>query len=155
MFHWRSKAQQIKHPSCKTCGNAQIKRALQKRIERDPVTYRCDVMLTGAKHRAKKNNLEFRLTREHVYKLAQQAYCPISKRPFDWKLEITANRQGSHTPDSPTLDRIDPRRGYTDDNVWLISYRMNSIKNDGTPQELVMISQAVNREIISRVCDEF
>lgn len=155
MFHWRLKAQQLRHPACKTCNSAQIKRALHKRIERDPIAYRCDVMLTSARHRAKKNSLEFGLTREHVYKLAQQSHCPISKRPFDWKLVITANRQGSHTPDSPTLDRIDPRRGYTDDNVWLISYRMNSIKNDGTPQELVMISQAVNREIISRVCDEF
>ena len=109
-------------------------------------------MLSGAKCRAKKNNLEFGLTHEHVYKLAQQSHCPISKRPFDWKLAITANR--SHTPDSPTLDRIDPRRGYTDDNVWLISYRMNAIKNDGTPRELAMISQAVNREIITRVCNE-
>lgn len=155
MFNWQRKAQGIRHPACKTCTAAQVMRSLQKKIERDPVAYRCDVMLYGARHRAKKNNLEFGLTREHVYKLAQQSICPISKRPFDWKIAITSNRQGSHTSDSPTLDRIDPRRGYTDDNVWIISYRMNVIKNDGTPQELAMISQAVNREIISRVCDEF
>lgn len=155
MFYWRCKTQGIRQYSCKTCCTAQIKQSMHKRIERDPITYRCDMMLLGAKHRAKKNNLEFALTHEHVYKLAQQSNCPISNRPFDWKLAIKSDRRGSHTPDSPTLDRIDPRRGYTNDNVWIISYRMNAIKNDGTPQELAMISQAVNREIISRVCDEF
>ncbi len=35
----------------------------------------------------------------------------------------------------PTLDRIDPRKGYIPGNVVVISYRANVIKGDGLPAE--------------------
>lgn len=37
---------------------------------------------------------------------------------------------------SPSLDRIDPRRGYVRGNVLVVSYRANQIKSDATPDEL-------------------
>ena len=37
--------------------------------------------------------------------------------------------------ESPSLDRIDPTGGYTPDNIRVISYRANWIKNDGTLDE--------------------
>jgi hypothetical protein len=49
----------------------------------------------------------------------------------------------AHGPASPTLDRKRPELGYTRDNIWVISYRANRIKNDATPEELTRIAAAV------------
>lgn len=37
---------------------------------------------------------------------------------------------------SPSLDKIDPLGGYTADNIHIISWRANRIKNDGTVEEI-------------------
>jgi hypothetical protein len=39
-------------------------------------------------------------------------------------------------PDSPSIDRIHPRRGYVRGNVAVISYRANRLKGDATCAEL-------------------
>lgn len=44
---------------------------------------------------------------------------------------------------SPSLDRIDSSKGYTPDNVWVISYRANRIKNDATLDELRRVVRAL------------
>lgn len=40
---------------------------------------------------------------------------------------------------SPTLDRKDSSKGYVPSNVWVISWRANRIKSDGTLAELKLI----------------
>ena len=42
--------------------------------------------------------------------------------------------------DSPSLDRINPKRGYVEGNVALICFRCNKIKSDATQRELRMIA---------------
>lgn len=42
--------------------------------------------------------------------------------------------------DSPSLDRLDPARGYTIDNVAWVSQRANRIKNDATLAELYRVA---------------
>lgn len=37
---------------------------------------------------------------------------------------------------APTLDRIDPSKGYVANNVWVISMKANRIKNNATVEEL-------------------
>jgi hypothetical protein len=37
---------------------------------------------------------------------------------------------------SPSIDRIDSSKGYTKDNVRVISWRANKLKNNGTLEEL-------------------
>lgn len=41
----------------------------------------------------------------------------------------------SRKDDSPSIDQIIPGKGYTEDNIVVISWRANRIKNDGTPEE--------------------
>jgi hypothetical protein len=41
---------------------------------------------------------------------------------------------------SPSLDRKDNSKGYTKDNIHIISWRANRIKNDSTPEELMSIA---------------
>lgn len=42
---------------------------------------------------------------------------------------------------SPQLDRIDNTKGYTKDNVVVVSKRANTIKNDATVQELCKVAE--------------
>lgn len=62
-------------------------------------------------------------------------YCPI--------LGIKLNYDGtgkigdwSRRDNSPSMDRIDSSKGYTPDNIHIISWRANRIKNDSTVEEL-------------------
>jgi hypothetical protein len=38
--------------------------------------------------------------------------------------------------DSPSIDRKDNTKGYTKDNVWVISQLANQMKSNATPEQL-------------------
>mgnify|MGYP003451827630 CR=1 FL=1 len=61
-------------------------------------------------------------------------FCPL----LDIKLERGAG-VGGVRPSSPTLDKIKPELGYVPGNVWVISARANTLKNDATLEELEML----------------
>jgi hypothetical protein len=46
---------------------------------------------------------------------------------------------------SPSLDRIDPSKGYIPGNVWIVGRRANMIKNDGSRQEHEQIAEAMKK----------
>lgn len=46
---------------------------------------------------------------------------------------------------SPSIDQIEAGKGYTKDNMLIISWRANRIKNDGTPEEHLAIYQYYNK----------
>lgn len=60
-------------------------------------------------------------------------------------IELNYNGTGiegdwSRNDNSPSLDKIIPALGYTKDNIQVISWRANRIKNDSTPEELMKIA---------------
>ena len=93
-------------------------------------------MLWDSRKRAKKKGMEHTLTIDFLYSLYVDT-CPISGINLLWE-----RGHGKPQENLPSLDRIDSTKGYTEDNVWLISYRMNRIKNDATIEELQMILSA-------------
>lgn len=118
---------------CKTCSKKKQKeyydnnknkilKATKDRHKNNPVAR----LLTTAKHRAKKKGLNFNIDDSDI---VIPEYCPI----LNIKLEIA---QGRCTRNSPSLDRIIPSKGYVKGNVWVISYRANTVKNDLTLDEL-------------------
>ena len=109
----------------------------------DPVKAILQNMLWDSRKRAKKKGLEHTLTIEDLYNLYTDT-CPISGVDLLWE-------RGHKKPqeNSPSLDRLDSTKGYTPNNIWLISYRMNRIKNDSTVEELQMILSAC-LEMISK-----
>jgi len=138
--------------TCKTCRRKIDHAHKQQAVNQDPVLYRCTRMLYAARERAAKHNREFNLTLQCLLELAKQPSCPVSQRPFVWR-SFMANKRTKPHPDAPSLDRIDSSRGYTLDNVWLISHRMNTIKNDATPEELKLVSDAVFSKIMGNYLD--
>ena len=63
-------------------------------------------------------------------------YCPV----LGIKLEPGSH---SHQDCSPSVDRVDSTKGYTKDNVWIISARANRIKNNATIEEIGMLYEAL------------
>lgn len=85
-----------------------------------------------AKRRAKKAGLEFSLTHTEI---AIPQICPVLGVPIVYK--------GEDRDAWPSLDRVDPARGYTKNNVRVISYRANRIKNDASAHELELVLKYV------------
>jgi len=89
-------------------------------------------MLNSARQRAKMKGLEFDITIDDV---VIPEYCPV----LGIKLEATVGtgrRNLNELENSPSIDRIDNSRGYTKDNIMVISLRANNLKKDATLQEV-------------------
>lgn len=85
----------------------------------------------GAKQRAKREGSPFDLLPSDI---EVPSHCPV--------LGIELRRgAGAHSDASPSLDRIDPTKGYVKGNVAVISYRANRVKNDGTAEEHEAIAE--------------
>lgn len=85
-------------------------------------------MLSAAKSRAKKKNLDFSLSIEDI---ELPKTCPL--------LGIPLSINASNKEYSYSLDRIDSTKGYTKDNIWVISDRANRLKNNASVEELDML----------------
>lgn len=92
-------------------------------------------MLNAAKLRAKKKGLEFNLTKED---LVIPEICPILEVPFVYGTSKNYDY-------SPSLDRIDNSKGYTKDNVWIISNKANRMKNSSSLKELLIFCKNILR----------
>jgi len=78
----------------------------------------------SAKQRSIKHNLIFNITKQDIkYLLDITPICPLRKVSFDLNNYL-------FTDNSVTLDRIDPLKGYTKDNIQILSYKANAIKNN-------------------------
>lgn len=84
------------------------------------------VLFNNAKSRAKAQGLSFDL---EVSDLAVPSVCPVLGIPL-------AVSTGFAKAGSPSVDRIDPTRGYVKGNVAVISHKANTIKSDSTVQEI-------------------
>jgi len=88
------------------------------------------------KSRAKKLGLEFNLEPEDFI---IPEFCPI----FGVKLE--RGGKGYHE-NAPSVDRLDPRKGYVKGNISIISFRANRIKADATAAELRIIADWIDAQ---------
>lgn len=118
---------------CKTCDSTTSREWIQKNPQRR--------IWQNAKRRAKQKGLEFDI---YPADIRIPEVCPLLGIP------ITELMNGD-TDSSPSLDRINPRRGYTRDNIWVISARANRIKNDSQPGELLKIAASIASKKLQNV----
>lgn len=98
-------------------------------------------MIDRSKSRAKKKGFEHNITIEDI-QIPDK--CPLLGIPL-------FAGQGGVCPNSPTLDRIDSSKGYIKGNVWVISYKANTIKSNATPEELQLIASRLAEFIAKRL----
>jgi len=95
-------------------------------------------MLIAARMRSKTGNLEFNITEEDI---VIPEFCPVLG------IKIV-NDNDKLLDNSPSLDRIDPTKGYVKGNVCVISGRANTIKNKGSIEEHKKIVQYMNKNLM-------
>lgn len=108
---------------------------LRKRAVRQTWAGRIPVLLDNARARARNKALSIELDVRSIEAMldACDYKCPFTGIPFD--LEPHPTRQ--QNPYSPSLDRIDPAKGYTVSNTRVVSWVYNSMKGEGTDAELL------------------
>lgn len=102
-------------------------RALNKKWRQ---THREHQMVIQARKRAKEKGWECTITHEDI-KIPE--YCPV----LGVKLQVGSNVR---LPESPSIDRIDSSKGYTPDNIAVISEKANRIKNDANLSDILLIA---------------
>jgi hypothetical protein len=91
-------------------------------ISYDPAKNYASRMVNHARARAKRHGIYFAITKSDI---SIPSHCPILGIP----LEVG---RGYARDSSPSLDRINPNKGYLPDNIWVISMKANRMKGDMT-----------------------
>lgn len=99
-----------------------------KRRQDRPV--RC--LFNSAKQRAGRKNLSFTITPEDI---VIPEFCPVLGTRLVREVDGVKKKQFATGDTSPSIDRIDSSRGYEPDNIAVISWRANTLKNNGTLEE--------------------
>ena len=86
-------------------------------------------LITRLKASAKKRNIPFDLSASDLDELGLPLTCPVLHIPLKF-------HRGAPQDDSYSIDRIDSSKGYTADNITIISNRANILKRDATLTEL-------------------
>jgi hypothetical protein len=107
-------------------------------LDKNPDRY----LYITAKSRAKKRGKDFTLSAP----LPIPNTCPVLGLPLKLNIPLTQHRPLN----SPSYDCVDPTVGYVKDNVRVISYRANMLKNDGTADEICRVYKYVQREVMFR-----
>lgn len=97
-------------------------------------------MYADARKRAKKKGIEFSLLIEDIH-IPEQ--CPVLKIPL-------FQGDGGRIDNSPSLDRVDNDKGYTKDNIQVISQRANALKNNGSIWEFEQIIEYMKSHGVGR-----
>ncbi len=135
----RTRRHEIVSGKTQSCGCLRTEKVNAKNRERfDPnaisktTEYK---MLARAKNRAKKNNLPFNL---ELGDIVIPDICPL----LGIKIKSTEVR---NSPNNPSLDKIIPEKGYIKGNIWIISNRANTLKNDASLQELELLVENLKK----------
>ena len=92
-------------------------------------------MLKNAKARAIKNNYEFSITKEDIH---IPEVCPY----LGIKL-ISGTYKERAIGAAPTIDRIDPTKGYTPENIEVISDLANRMKQNASKEQLITFAKSI------------
>jgi hypothetical protein len=100
---------------------------------RESFEYRLQMLLNASRQRAKLKNREHTITLEDIKELYPvDGKCPV----FGFELEF--NTAGFRET-SPSIDRIDSNKGYTKDNIQVISWKANRLKAYATVEDLEIL----------------
>jgi hypothetical protein len=115
-------------------GEAKRKYCHVHSLGRSSTTHR---QICSLRRGAKIRGLPFDLLPEDVVKLIHETeFCPV----FGFKLEY-----GSGSWNSPSIDRVDNSKGYSLDNVIVISTKANIAKGAMSKEELKMFASWINK----------
>lgn len=126
---------------CRICDNESTKHNKSKRDHKayekayrkarfNDIDFRLKGLLNASKARANQKQREHSITLQDLYELyPKDNKCPVFGFELQW------NTAGFRET-SPSIDRIDSSRGYTKDNIQIISWKANRLKAYATVEDL-------------------
>ena len=100
-------------------------------------------MLYDMNKTARRKKFDCDITQEDIFQIYDDQDGKCALTGYDMTLGSSEDRLEKQYAASP--DRIDNERGYTLDNVWLVTARANSIKSDMALDDLLEWCRAVLR----------
>ncbi len=99
------------------------------------------IMVKNALYRSKKKGLEHNITADDII---------IPEKCPALGIVLERKEQSKSIAFSPSLDRLDPAKGYIKDNINIISMRANTLKSDATFEEFEAIYKWWKSELKKR-----
>ena len=125
---------------CKLC-QVEYKKRYRENLKSDPINRLLHNMMKNSRSRAKELGLSFDLTKDFLRRQLGN-HCPVFNLPY----YLGNGKQGGKThPLTPSLDRFDNTKGYTQDNVFIISWRANAVKSNASIEELESVLNYMKR----------
>lgn len=104
---------------------------------------RAKTLFNNAKKSPTSKKFPFTLTLEHLENGIRFGFCAVTGVKFD----LTDNYQKRHgavkNPYAPSVDRIDPRKGYSNENTRVVIWQYNLMKGEMTDSELVELCKLI------------
>lgn len=94
-----------------------------------------------AQRRAERDGIEFTITRKDIPALPTT--CPIAGIPIHFKEKETKGP----CDNSPTLDRVDPLKGYHKDNIRIVSHKGNRWKSNMTVADVEKLLKYMKEKV--------
>ena len=124
---------------CPTCKALQNKQARLNYSDEKQLYTVLQKRWFGAKRRAGEHNIPFTITKEDLLELwnKQEGKCAISKIPMTYELD-----QGRIFT-NVSVDQIEPKKGYTKENIQLICMAVNQLKSDFDMNTILYICKQI------------
>ena len=104
------------------------------------VEFRARSLVTGSRNRSLKKDIKHDLTLEWVLERLEKGVCEVTGLPFTFdKEEIKGGKRSFN----PSLDRTDPTKGYTMDNVKVVCWIYNGAKGVGPHEDVIKLAEAL------------
>ena len=123
-FGWTDAKGNTRFSICKNCENS----GFMKRYRSNPYHQ----LFHNFKKRASLAGVPFELTKDEMKDIFKKSKdtCPV----FGFKYEKNATKD--NRDHAPSLDRIDPKKGYTKENTIVVSMLANRIKTDAKIEDI-------------------
>lgn len=129
---------------CRSCAKRNSLKVRKNLAGDRALDYMLKNKLGRAKCRAKQSDLPFNLTVEDLYNLwnEQNGKCAISNIPMTYEL------CKGNVMTNISVDQINPKAGYTKDNVQLVCWAVNRMKGEMSMDELLYFVNSIHDNLI-------
>lgn len=143
LFPYRGHTKNNKETRCKNCYNQSCDDKVEQHTPRQHAAVMIQISKDSAKKRGQRGRLdceEHTITTDDIMKLKekQDNKCVYSGLELVWK---------RHSPNKASIDRIDSTKGYTPNNIQLVTKLVNQAKNNLTHDEFVNLISAIYKNL--------
>ena len=144
---WRSpdawNKEQIRVRSQYSKRKEKVQQLNAKKKKQDPIGYCSGNLFQGAKYRSKQKNIPFDIDIPFIEEKIRNGKCEVTGIPFFISDEYQLNGTPHQSPYSPSLDQIQPSKGYTKDNIRVTILMFNVARKHWQDEDILNMAKAL------------